>query len=778
MYQNRRFFYAGTLCYLAAYYVLLDVFRHNESVMGWLANLLNLIPAAVGAFVLWLVFRKSAASLRTFWMLMLLSCAAYALAMMFWLWDALSPAYEIGLPGPADYLWFIEGLLIFSALLLLNYRQLKGLHALRLLLDASIFMTTAIALSWIVLIEPLYTQAVASGDLIFIILNISYPVQDLSFLFLLTLLMLSSGHAIAAKVQQMLLGAVLLFIAADSVYLYLLSIEAYQIGSFIDPLWSMSLIAIACAGIESLNPRVFTKIARKSDETKNRGWFRRMLPYVSLGMLMVVMLLQLPYFNMIVLCCLFGILLVIVRQILTLAENDELLTRLGTYLEVSDHNANHDELTGLPNRRFFNLKLQETVLQAQQDRQEFAVVFMDFNRFKYINDTLGHAVGDRMLQEAAGRFAQNLPEFCFLARLGGDEFVILIPPPAGRPMMDLVVEEIGRSFEKPIPIENHRLHVSTSIGVAVYPANGSTTDELLKNADAAMYQSKKENNHKVVFFDSSIGSDLEHRMEIENDLNTVLERNELSLHYQLQIDAGTHKITGVEALLRWKHPVKGLISPADFIPIAEETGAINPIGEWVLRQACSQQKRWVRAGFANLRMSVNLSPRQLQSDDIVERILGIVQSTAIDPRMLVLEMTETFAVSDTPAVIDKVNRLRRAKIQLAIDDFGSGYASLKYLRSFKPSLLKIDRGFIGPIGKQDSEADDMVRAIIRLGQSLNIEVLAEGVETREQFDFLKQAGCSEMQGYLIGRPAAEPELTARLQQSSAYFTLPPGSIGS
>ncbi|OWR28995.1 hypothetical protein CDO73_16470 [Saccharibacillus sp. O23] len=777
MYKYRYFFYSATVLYLIVYYVLLGVFRGNEQIMSWLGNLLNLLPSAAGSCVLWAVSRKAEASLQRFWRLLMYSCFAYMLAMCLWLWDAFSPSFELSVPSAADYLWFVEGILICWALLLLNYKQLKGLNAVRLLLDASIFMTTMIALSWILLIEPLYAQAAASGDLSFVILNVSYPIEDLGFLFLLILLMLSNRYAIAVKAQQMLLAAVMLFIFGDSIYLYLLTIDGYAIGSFIDPVWSMSLIAIAMAGIESLNPDFRAETSEKPLRP-GKGWIKRLLPYVSLGTLMVVMLLQLPYFNIIVLCCITGILLVTVRQILTLAENDELLARLGQYLKVSDRAANHDELTGLPNRRLFNLRLQEAVAQAEKDRAELAVVFLDFNRFKYINDTLGHSTGDRMLQEAAARFEKTLPERCLLARLGGDEFVILVPLLPNLRRVHDAIAAVEDALKEPMRIEEHSLHVSTSIGVAIYPADGDTMDELLKNADAAMYRSKKNNGGKAVFFDASIGSESERRLEIDNDLNAVIERNELSLHYQLQMHAQTRRIEGVEALLRWKHPVKGYISPADFIPIAEETGAIKPIGEWVLRQACMQQQKWARAGLTDLRMSVNVSPRQLQDEEIVETVLGIMRSTGIDPGRLVLEITETFAVKDIPAAVERLGRLRKAGIQVAIDDFGSGYASLKYLKNFKPSMLKIDREFVACIRQEDEEADDIVRAIIALGQSLRIEVLAEGVETPEQLDFLQEAGCDEIQGYVIGRPLPEAEMTSKLKSSPFCTVVPPDSLSS
>lgn len=776
MYQRRHLFYLGTLLYLIVYYILLVVFRGNDSVMTWLGNLLNTIPALVAVIILWSVSRRSSSSIRTFWILLMFSSSAYLVAMFFWLWDAFSPNYEISFPGPADYLWFIEGILICAALLFLNYRQLKGLPAVRLLLDASIFMMMMIALSWLLLIEPLYTQAAATGDLIFMIINVSYPIEDLSFLFLLTLLMLSEHRTLTAKTQNMLFASVILFIIGDSIYLYLVSNDAYEVGSFVDPLWSMSLMMMALAGIQSANPEEPEQALRVKKYERGGNWFKRLMPYASLVTLMIIMLLQLPYFNVIVLCCLTGIFLVTVRQVLTFAENDELLTRLSKHLKVSDYAANHDELTGLPNRRMFNMRLQHAIDQTKSGR--FAIVFMDFNRFKYVNDTLGHAVGDRLLQEAARRFARYLPGNCVLARLGGDEFVILVPNVREEKNIHDVIRAVIKSLKKKMQIEEHSLHVSTSIGIAVYPDNGSSIDELLKNADAAMYQSKKNKDHKAVFFDSSIGADMEYRMEIENGLQGILDRNELSLNYQLQVDMATHKIEGVEALLRWKHPVKGFISPADFIPIAEETGDIRPIGEWVLRQACKQQRSWEKSGYGSLRMSVNISTHQLQDDMIVECIAGIVRSSGIDPRMLVLEITETFVVSDIPKVIEKLDQLRKIGIQLAIDDFGSGYASLKYLQNFKPSILKIDRGFINCIQQPHDDSEDMVRAIINLGRSLNIEVLAEGVETVRQFEFLKEAGCSEAQGYLIGRPLPEKEATEQLRTMQMYFTLPPESKSS
>ncbi|GGN91753.1 putative bifunctional diguanylate cyclase/phosphodiesterase [Saccharibacillus kuerlensis] len=776
MYRHHRSFYLATLVYLIIYYILLAAFRNNDSVMAWMGNLLNTIPAAAASVILWFVSRKTSSSIRTFWLLLMFSSLAYMLAMFFWIWAAVSPTYELATPAPPDYLWFAEGILICAALLFLNYRQLKGLGAVRLLLDASIFMMTMIALSWLVLIQPLYAQAAATGNLIFMIINVSYPIQDLSFLFLLMLLMLSEHRTLTEKTQYMLFASILLFVVGDSIYLYLVSNDAYEVGSFIDPLWSMSLMMMALAGIQSLDPAQPKNIVRQKKCEHGGNWTRRLLPYVSLVTLMIVMLLQLPYFNVIVMCCMIGILLVTVRQVLTLTENEELLNRLGKYLKVSDYAANHDELTGLPNRRMFNMQLQQAIEQAEtKEHTKFAIVFMDFNRFKYVNDTLGHAIGDQMLQEAARRFTRKLPDDCLLARLGGDEFVILVP---FRQTIHRVVQAIDDSLKKPMQIEEHSLHVSTSIGVSLYPDNGLSINELLKNADAAMYQSKKNNDHKAVFFDSSIGTTLEHRMEIENDLKDILKRNELSLHYQLQVQMGTNKVEGVEALLRWNHPVKGFISPADFIPIAEETGDIQSIGEWVLRQACMQQRDWEHAGYGSLRMSVNISAYQLQHDEIVERIAHIIHSTGIDPGKLVLEITETFAVNDIPKVVSKLDRLRKIGIQIAIDDFGSGYSSLKYLKNFKPSLLKIDRSFISSVRQQDEDADNMVCAIINLAHGLNIEVLAEGVETAQQFKFLEDAGCNEAQGYLIARPLPGKEVTERLHIMRKQFKLPPESKSS
>ncbi len=409
------------------------------------------------------------------------------------------------------------------------------------------------------------------------------------------------------------------------------------------------------------------------------------------------------------------------------------------------HQASYDLLTGLPNRLLFNDRLALALANTHQQGEILAVLFLDLDGFKKINETLGHGVGDRLLQDVAQRLKKCLRESDTIARWGGDEFTLLLSPIVSAEAAAQIAQQILSAFNLPFQIEGKgEFYIKASIGIALAPYDGEDVETLLKNADAAMHRVKQQGRNNYRLYTPSIGTQALEKMVLENNLYKALEREEFILHYQPQIDLKTGKIVGMEALLRWQHPEQGLIPPNRFIPLAEETGLINPIGEWALRTACAQNKAWQLAGLPPLRMAVNLSARQFMQQNLIEKIAQVLEETGLEPRYLEIEITETTAIQDIDFTISVLQTLKNMGIYISMDDFGTGYSSLSSLKRFPLSTLKIDRSFI----------DDapIIKAVIALGHGLNLKVIAEGVETPGQLEFLREVKCDDVQGYFLSKP--------------------------
>jgi len=431
------------------------------------------------------------------------------------------------------------------------------------------------------------------------------------------------------------------------------------------------------------------------------------------------------------------------------------ITRLKESQEKLDYLAHHDPLTSLPNRLLFNDRLLHAIGRAARVEQQLAVMFIDLDRFKNVNDTLGHHVGDELLKQVAAALGQRLREGDTLARLGGDEFIVLLENVDGSYGAGQVASKMMALFEQPFTVAGHELFVTGSIGISLYPGDGMDANHLVKNADVAMYQAKSRGRNGYQFYSPEMDGEGIERLRMEALLRRAIERNEIFLHYQPQVEIASRRLIGVEALVRWHNPELGLVSPVRFIPMAEDTGFINQIGEWVLFEACRQMLRWDAAGLQVPKMAVNLSVRQVERGAMTPLVAQVLEETGLAPRRLQLEVTES-VIMNTGDALAFVHELHAIGVGLAIDDFGTGYSSLAYLKQLPVDVLKIDRSFIKDIAL-DSNDEAIAIAIIQLGKSMNLSVIAEGVENEQQAAFLLRHGCTRAQGYLYGRPVA-PQL--------------------
>jgi diguanylate cyclase (GGDEF)-like protein len=428
--------------------------------------------------------------------------------------------------------------------------------------------------------------------------------------------------------------------------------------------------------------------------------------------------------------------------------------------------AHHDALTGLPNRRLMQDRLNQAIMAARRKQRHVAVVFLDLDRFKVVNDTLGHDTGDFILKDVARRLSTCVREGDTVSREGGDEFVVILPDLERPEHARLVADKILKELARPVEIGGHEIHVTPSIGISHYPNDATDVHQLLKHADNAMYQAKDAGRNTVRFFTNDLNFLLSKRLEIETRLRKAIENEEFFLRYQPQVDLDSGRISGMEALIRWNDPQKGEIFPKDFIFVAEELGLIVPIGEWVFRTACQQLKRWEDDGLPPIVVSINISPRQFMSRRLVPTLLAIVRDTGADPRYIELEITETMIMRNVEQSIETLSQLRAVGMRVAVDDFGVGYSSLGQLKRLPASSLKVDRSFIMNV-PDDPQSGPITEAIIAMAKRLKLRVIAEGVETTQQLDFLRANHCEAFQGYLFSRPVTALEATAMLRAQHA-----------
>ncbi|OAN53681.1 PAS domain S-box protein [Paramagnetospirillum marisnigri] len=439
-----------------------------------------------------------------------------------------------------------------------------------------------------------------------------------------------------------------------------------------------------------------------------------------------------------------------------LAVKENITQRKETELRLV-HQATHDTLTGLPNRLLLEDRVLHAIELARRERRQIGLMFLDLDRFKIINDSLGHVAGDQLLKVVADRLRQTLRRSDTVARLGGDEFVVVLTHFQSTSELAEVAEKIAAALEEPVELSGHVVHVGASIGIALYPEDGDDFTSLMKDADAAMYRAKQKGRNTFCFYDSDMNDQALDRLKLEEALRRALVRSEFQLYYQPQIDLQTGLMTGVEALIRWNCPERGLVSPTVFIPVAEETNLISMIGWWVLEEACRQQASWRAAGIPPIKVAVNVSGRQFLNTALVECISDLLRQYEVEPSLLEIELTESTVMAEPEKAIEQLTRLREIGIQVSVDDFGTGYSSLSYLKRLPLSTIKVDRSFVRDVNSQSDNAA-IVSAILGLADALDMSIVAEGVETEGEETHLRDAGCIKVQGFRYAQPMPAEKL--------------------
>ncbi|HEY7041800.1 MAG TPA: EAL domain-containing protein [Methylomirabilota bacterium] len=456
------------------------------------------------------------------------------------------------------------------------------------------------------------------------------------------------------------------------------------------------------------------------------------------------------------------------KMLATIEQQTDEINRFPKRLDQLARQAFRDSLTSMPNRALFMDRLSHALTRTERRGEQLAVLFLDLDRFKVVNDSLGHSVGDQLLVGVSQRLAACLRPEDTIARLGGDEFAILLEDVKDDRGPTSVADRLTAELQQPFKVEGREVIITVSIGIAMSTAKRMTPEDILRDADLAMYHAKGKGKARYEVFDKSMNAPAQERMDLELDLRNAVTRGEFTLHYQPVVELPTGRITEVEALVRWKHPQRGLLFPADFVGLSEETGLIVPLGRWVLHEACRQTRQWQLASAGTpLAISVNISARQLQQPGLVEEIDAVLRDTRLDPSTLRLEITETVVMHDAPATLAKLEALKALGVQLAIDDFGTGYSSLGYLKRFPVDTLKIDRSFVKGIGG-NVEDSAIVRAVITVAKSLNLSVTAEGIETAEQLEHLRTLGCDHGQGYFFAKPLTSDRVPALLLSTSPW----------
>ncbi|MDN7240977.1 EAL domain-containing protein [Planococcus sp. N028] len=694
---------------------------------------IQLFAAAISFIWLFKAYNRQTDRYRNFWLLLSLGMLCSLSGSFITLLIQVSQKV-IAPPASASFFWVLSYLFLLAALVY-KAKEIGAVFSNKTyLFNIVIYMITAIGISYYFLIGPLLFIPETSS--LISIFAIGYQVADLGILFFSIMLYYHIQFQNGKRVLLFLIAGLILQLIADSLLAYLSITGKFQTGNAVEFMWIVALLLIGFTGFYEDGGE--TVEYKKSDSLfKKKEYF---LPYASIIVLIILVFYSYQWnFNALSISLLTTFLMVLGRQLIIIIKNNELMDEL-------KHLAYHDPLTGLANRFSFIEDIQMTLKQNANTR--VALLLIDLDRFKVVNDTLGHHIGDLILVETAARLRQVANANSHIYRLGGDEFVVILAE-ASEASAAESAKMILDSFQKSFSVMAYEIDLTPSIGISLFPEHGTTKEDLLKNADAAMYLSKERGKNEFTFYNAELNSYMKRKMEMENHLKKAIDKNQFSLVYQPKVNFLTNKIVGMEALLRWEHPEYGLVSPAEFIPIAEETGQIEAIGKWVLETACKQNKSWQNQGFPPLSVSVNVSVLQFQNGKFLKTVKSVLEESKLDAQFLELEITESI-MQNIRESKDILTHLKALGVKISIDDFGTGYSSLHILSKLPIDTIKIDKSFIDELDQLDRSP--IIKAIIDLSLNLNLSIVAEGIETENQLAFLQESGCMIGQGYLFSKP--------------------------
>lgn len=664
-----------------------------------------------------------------------------------------------------DILSIIASFVLLNALIYKFHKKKQRGSTLILTIDLLTIMCIAFAFTWTYIIYP-HISTVGKMGLYETILYVVYPILNLGILFSSIMLYKCLDKKNPEKKSILLVSVALFFMYfANLGYSYLISKGQYMAGSITDPLWTIYDFLLLIAAVDYSKARTIKWQQYFSHERENIE-----LHSIFQGISTILLLVFITYRpgNVVWICFSLSIFLMSISRLTTDLQKKELILELENLNKCLEEKviertekihqaAFYDHLTGLANRRLFENTAKNMIEECRKSNQELFIMLLDIDRFKLVNDTYGHSFGDLLIKEFANFLKDSIDDNCIISRQGGDEFAVAISSSEGSRDIVSIAEKILNKLISPIVLNQQKVYTTCSLGIASYPLNGEIYEDVIRCADLAMYHSKSLGRNTYSLYDEHMFKINSSRMTFERELHNALEHNEFVLYYQPQVDAVENKVIGLEALIRWNHPTQGIISPFQFITIAEETGLIGPIGKWVLETACRQIKIWHDKGFDALKVGVNISAYQFQQENFVDIVKSAIEETGIDPKRLDLEITESIAMKNEVAVITKLKKLKKLGLQVSMDDFGTGYSSLSYLNRFPIDTLKIPREFVIEI-KSFDDNKNIIEAIIAMSQKLELNIIAEGVENQTQLKFLKDRNCKLIQGYIFSKPLPKDEV--------------------
>jgi diguanylate cyclase (GGDEF)-like protein len=771
--KNKKFAYLFIAFFIISNFLWNYFFQHKQAFLDWGGVAFQTIACLTSFSWLLATYKNDDGKAKKFWLFLGLGILSYTIGIFIWVF------YEFILGVHGDTLllpkifWIGQNGFYFVALLCMMNVVKSKLLTIRFSFDMLIIMAVATTFNWVFIIAPLLKM---EGNP-FHLVELMYPILDLGVLGGVISLLIASNTVFNKKTLYLLIVGLLVQILADTLFSYLSVKNLYTVGSISEPLWILSLFFLALAGIYHETP---SQVKHKNDsQIENRFFVRHSLPYVGVVLLSLYVISQIYHTAPVVVGLFLTILLVVLRQLFTLLENDKLVSELNDLneqLEVKvkertdrlvetinqmEYLAYHDVVTGLPNRRFIEKRLSRAISNHHvRSKKKIAFLLLDLDRFKHINDSLGHSYGDLLLKEVGDRLTSSLKPSELVCRIGGDEYGILLEN-KNELQIEKIAENILTVLRKTYDIRGEELYVTPSIGVSIFPEHGNSFESLLMKADTAMYKVKEAGKNHYKIYHAEM--DIEPQVTMENALRKGIERNELQLYYQPQVSLENNKIVGVEALLRWIRPNQGMVPPCEFIPLAEETGLILPLGEWVLKEACLQSMKWEEQGILPIRIAVNISAIQFQQNNFIEKVTETLFETKANPENIELEITESVAMGSIEETLSKLHSLKEMGFHIAMDDFGTGYSSLQYLNQYPIDHLKIDRSFISSLHTSEKNVA-IVKLIVLMAKGLNYKVIAEGVEDDSQKLFLRSIECDEYQGYLFSPPLNKLDTEVFLQE--------------